>query len=105
MCCNNLPKSYVRHAIGHPLHEAGLVQSLVAQTRHPHRVFHGQRRQYVHEHQRAQLFKVCGFHFRSKTEYFFSTSQGLPLWDGNRLLRHIGHMKLGYKLIDRGHKI
>ena len=47
MSPNNIYESYVRH----PLEGTGFAQSFVAQTRHPHDVFHRQRRQYVQEHQ------------------------------------------------------
>ena len=58
MSSNSSSESNARHAVSHPLQGAGLTQSLVAQTRHPHDVFHGQRRQCVHEHQRAQLTEL-----------------------------------------------
>ena len=50
------------HAVSNPFQATGFTQFLVSQSRQPDHVWHGQRRQDVHEHQRAEAFEARAFH-------------------------------------------
>ena len=69
----NVFEGNISHAVLNPFKGAGASQSLVAETRHPHHVCHRQRRQYVHEHQRAQLTELHVQHSNRACSHLLQT--------------------------------